>query len=114
MLPGRLAALCATPAAAPRADRAHVAGARARARRDRRHRAAHAGGEALATRLADHLRALLRDVICGHLDVDLVALADEILLRAEHPRTDQVHEGASAKEMFGDACEAEEVLDLFI
>ena len=29
--------------------------------------------------VADHLRALLRDVICGHLDPDLAALADELL-----------------------------------
>ncbi len=29
--------------------------------------------------LGGHLRALLRDVICGHLDRDLVSLADELL-----------------------------------
>ncbi len=42
-----------------------------------------AGGEALATEVADHLRALLRDVICGHLNPDLRALADELLLGPE-------------------------------
>jgi hypothetical protein len=36
-------------------------------------------GVALVRELADHLRALLRDVVCGHLDADLVALADELL-----------------------------------
>jgi hypothetical protein len=39
----------------------------------------HAGGLALAQELAGHLGALLRDVICGHLDQDLVVLADELL-----------------------------------
>jgi hypothetical protein len=33
----------------------------------------------LAAELADHLRALLRDVLCGHLDSDLTAVADEII-----------------------------------
>src|SRR5438093_100553 len=35
---------------------------------------------ALAEELSAHLRALLSDVICGHLDPDLVALADELLM----------------------------------
>jgi hypothetical protein len=34
---------------------------------------------ALANEIEAHLRALLRDVICGHLDGDLVALADGLL-----------------------------------
>ena len=29
--------------------------------------------------LSEHLRAVLRDTLCGHLDVDLCALADELL-----------------------------------
>jgi hypothetical protein len=29
--------------------------------------------------VSDHLRALLRDVICGHLTADLPGLADELL-----------------------------------
>jgi len=80
MLPGRLAALCATAeqrlaltertVAAIALERSVIAGTIVR----------HAGAEALAGDIADHLRALLRDVICGHLDCDLVALADEILL----------------------------------
>ena len=64
-----------------------------------------AGAHALAREIADHLRALLRDVICGHLPSDLVALADEILLSPQE---------ASAEEMLGDSSEAEEVLDLLI
>jgi hypothetical protein len=80
MLPGRLAALCATPerrlaltertVQAIALERSVIAGTAT----------AHAGAGALAEDLADHLRALLRDVICGHLDVDLVGLADELLL----------------------------------
>jgi hypothetical protein len=80
MLPGRLAALCATPerrlaltertVQAIALERSVIAGTAT----------AHAGAGALAEDVADHLRALLRDVICGHLDADLVGLADELLL----------------------------------
>ncbi len=80
MLPGRLAALCATPerrlaltertVQAIALEHAVIAGTAH----------AHAGAAATADLLADHLRALLRDVICGHLDEDLVGLADELLL----------------------------------
>jgi len=41
-----------------------------------------AGADALAEELAGHLRALLRDVLCGHLDSDLRNLADELLAEA--------------------------------
>ena len=37
------------------------------------------GVDALVDELAEHLRAILRDVLCGHLDSDLCALADELL-----------------------------------
>jgi hypothetical protein len=37
------------------------------------------GGLALADELAGHLRAILRDVLCGHLDSDVRRLADELL-----------------------------------
>lgn len=43
------------------------------------------GGEpvdALVDELADNLRAILRDALCGHLDVDLCAVADELLAEA--------------------------------
>ena len=29
--------------------------------------------------MAGHLRALLRDMVCGHLDADVCAVADELL-----------------------------------
>ena len=37
------------------------------------------GLAALVGELAGHLRALLRDVLCGHLDADLRAVADRLL-----------------------------------
>jgi hypothetical protein len=80
LLAGRVAALCATPEeraelahrvlAAIELERAVIAGASAKESTVR------AAGEELAS----HLRALLSDVICGHLDADLAALADELLL----------------------------------
>jgi hypothetical protein len=64
-----------------------------------------AHGRALADEIADNLRALLRDVICGHLSADLATVADEILL-APPP--------ASGEQMLGDMGEAEEILDLLV
>ncbi|MCW3032579.1 MAG: hypothetical protein JWM60_924 [Solirubrobacterales bacterium] len=149
MLAGRLAALCATPerrlvltertVQAIALERAVLAGAAT----------TRAGAAALAGDLADHLRALLRDVICGHLDADLVGLADELLLAEPVVAEEDAHDaaiaddpeppdrfepavpgtvplrisdsrgraaaaGSSDAELFGDAREAEEILDLFI
>jgi hypothetical protein len=79
LLAGRLAAICAT--AEQRAEltermtraialeRSLIAGT---ARKD-------AASQALADDVANHLRSLLRDVICGHLDPDLAVIADELL-----------------------------------
>ena len=39
----------------------------------------------LVDQMERHLRALLRDVICGYLDPDLKGVADDILLRAPEP-----------------------------
>ncbi len=41
--------------------------------------AKNAASQGLAEDLAGHLRSLLRDVICGHLDPDLAVIADELL-----------------------------------
>ena len=140
-LPGRLAALCATPEdrlaltgriiEALELERALVAGTAVR----------HAAAESLAGDVADHLRAILRDVICGHLDTDLVTLADEILLEEqpapEHPVATEppgeilaeMNHSADAElagplraqraselaeQIFGDPGETEQVLDVFI
>jgi hypothetical protein len=40
------------------------------------------GVDALVDELAEHLRALLRDALCGHLDQDLCRVADELLADA--------------------------------
>jgi len=42
--------------------------------------------QVLLAEVTAHLRALLRDVLCGHLDSDLRSVADELL----------AHEGAAA------------------
>ena len=47
------------------------------------HTAAAADVEMVASHLAGHLRAILRDVLCGHLDSDVKRLADELLEPAE-------------------------------
>lgn len=77
-LAGRLAAICAVapdrPALAERVahaislERAVIAGLAP----------AQTGVDALVAELSDHLRALLRDVLCGHLDSDLRSVADEL------------------------------------
>lgn len=83
LLAGRLAALCAMPdkraaltertLRAIALERDAIAGTAVE----------RASGLALARDLSDHLRALLRDVVCGHLPSDLVSLADELLLSGE-------------------------------
>jgi hypothetical protein len=78
-LAGRLAAICARPE-----DRAAVAERIAHAISLERAvigglAPAHPGVDGLVDELAQHLRALLRDVLCGHLDSDLCAVADELL-----------------------------------
>jgi hypothetical protein len=40
------------------------------------------GASALVDELAEHLRAILRDALCGHLDSDLCAVADDLLAEA--------------------------------
>jgi hypothetical protein len=105
LLAGRLAALCATPehraeltervVRAVAVERAVIAGSALE----------RAGGLELARELGDHLRALLRDVICGHLSLDLVGLADELLLEDEE---------VSGEELLGDSGEPEEILDLLV
>ena len=81
-LAGRLAAICAKPedraAAAERIahaislERAVITGIAP----------ADTGVDALVEELSEMLRALLRDVLCGHLEADLCALADELLAPA--------------------------------
>lgn len=75
----RLAAICARPE-----DRGAFAERTARATSLERSviaglAPAEADADALADDLCEHLRALLRDTICGHLAPDLVAVADGLL-----------------------------------
>jgi len=88
-LPGRLAALCAIPeerhalaeriAHAVSIERAVIAGL------------APEGDDidALCGELGGHLRALLRDVLCGHLDSDLREVADHLLRSREEVSVDR-------------------------
>ena len=80
LLSGRVAVLCATPearteltervAATVALERSIIEGASVK----------QATVRAAADELSGHLRALLSDVVCGHLDPDLATLADELLL----------------------------------
>ncbi|HST55687.1 MAG TPA: hypothetical protein VLJ42_07315 [Solirubrobacteraceae bacterium] len=82
LLAERLAALCAASDAraelserimrAQALEQAYIAGTVVE----------HHGDHALMRELAEHLQALLRDVVCGHLDPDLIVLADELLTHA--------------------------------
>ncbi len=81
-LSGRLAAICARPE-----DRASVAERTAHAISLERAvigglAPAHTGVDALVDELTEYLRALLRDVLCGHLDADLCSVADGLLAQA--------------------------------
>ncbi len=40
------------------------------------------GADSLVEELAENLRAILRDALCGHLDADLCAVADQLLAKA--------------------------------
>jgi hypothetical protein len=78
-LAGRLAAICARPE-----DRARVAERTAHAISLERAviaglAPAQDGADTLVEEMAEHLRAILRDVLCGHLAPDLRGLADELL-----------------------------------
>ena len=83
-LAGRIAALCAEPdARAAATERV----ARAISLEQSLIAGVDVGSDAvaLAAEIEDHLRALLRDVICGHLSADLVSLADSLLVDDEEP-----------------------------
>jgi hypothetical protein len=83
LLAGRLAALCAT--AENRATLTERTLSAIALERDVIAGGAHerASGLALTRDISNHLRALLRDVICGHLPSDLASLADELLVSGE-------------------------------
>jgi hypothetical protein len=104
LLAARLSALCATPDL-----RSALVERTLRAMALERHAIAgtavvRSSGLAIARDLSDHLRALLRDVICGHLPSDLVSLADELLLSGED----------LGEEALGDESQAAEVLHIAV
>jgi hypothetical protein len=78
----RLAAICARPE-----DRAALAERTARAAALERsvigglsgHQQDPSRPDAVIDELAENLRAILRDMLCGHLDADLVSVADDLL-----------------------------------
>ena len=105
LLAGRLAALCAPPGRRAQLTERIVEAVALEREVIAGKAADHAGAAALAGEIAEDLRALLRDVICGHLPPDLAALADELLIAPEPE---------SGEEMVGDAAESEEILDLII
>ena len=84
-LGGRLAALCAAPgehgaivsevAQATALERSAVGGLSG----------GPDGTDALVLRMSEYLRALLRDVVCGHLDPDVRSLADRLIAQASAP-----------------------------
>ncbi len=117
LLAERLSALCALPQERPELmrrvaralvlERAAIAGTAAE----------QAGGPTLVRELASHLRALLRDVICGHLEPDLVALAEELLERAEPHESSSpapLEREHSGEEVLGDPGETGEIMDVLI
>ncbi len=85
-LPGRLAAICALPEGRA-ALTERVAHTLALERALMSGLPPEASIEPPAAELAEHLRALLRDALCGHLHGDLHALADRII--GESPATEQ-------------------------
>jgi hypothetical protein len=141
LLPGRLAALCATPERRVELTERTVRALALEREAMMGTAAPHSGAQTLARDLADHLRALLRDVICGHLDPDLVGIADRLLLTAAEPDPAAPSDAAepepaellfahtyveasaaehpaaadvSVEQMLGDPGQAEEILDVFI
>jgi hypothetical protein len=129
----RLAALCATPDEAPELAARVEQGLELE--RVLRGGAAHPGAAAedLAEELGGHLRALLRDMICDHLQEDLIELAERIRseavdLEAEQPHAEEFEQAepkdglparppaaaASLEEIFSHASESGEILDVFV
>ncbi len=133
LLAARLAALCATPE-----QRAVLAERTLKAIALERQAISGAAKERtsainLARELSDHLRALLRDVVCGHLPADLGSLADELLLAGNEegeelgeqqapvaaaadtsePRAGRIV-GSSGEQALGDDAQAAEVLHVAV
>ncbi|HXW57988.1 MAG TPA: hypothetical protein VEJ23_00785 [Solirubrobacteraceae bacterium] len=110
LLAGRIAALCATPE-----QRARLAARMTKALALERSVIAGRLKERTATLtltrdVSDHLRALLRDMICGHLKLDLVGLADELLSAGDRADAGE----GSDEQVLGDAGEPSEVVHVLV
>jgi hypothetical protein len=99
-LAGRLAVICAQPqeraalarrtARAIALERAVITGMAGPDEPDRALYARRSGSvDGLVDELAGHLRAILRDALCGHLATDLVAVANELLAEAADEAGDE-------------------------
>jgi hypothetical protein len=83
LLAGRLAALCATPEQRPELAERTLQAISLERQAIEGTALERTSGLILARELSDHVRALLRDVVCGHLPSELSSLADELLLSGE-------------------------------
>jgi hypothetical protein len=104
LLAGRIAALCATPEQRGALTRRMLEAVALEREVISGKTQEPANALAPARDLSNHLRALLRDVICGHLPVDLVSLADELLLSGEQ----------LGEEVLGDHSQSAEILHVAV
>jgi hypothetical protein len=124
LLAGRLAALCAIPAERPALTRQVLKAIALEREAILGAAVEHASCDALVAELAGHLRAVLRDVVCGHLPPDLVACADTLLAphepthegpikaRRGQRSTPPARRGGSGEEEVGDAVDTREILNV--
>jgi hypothetical protein len=90
LLAGRLAALCAVPEERPALARRMLRAIALECAAITGAAVEHASCDALVAELAGHLRAVLRDVVCGHLPPDLVACADSLLAPRQSTREEPI------------------------
>ncbi len=123
LLAERLAALCAMPPEREALARRVAEGLALERAVIEGTALARTGGETLVRELAGHLRALLRDVICGHLDADLVGVAEHLIEREragegrlERERTAErlIERERSAPEMRRDDAQTGEIVNISI
>ncbi len=86
LLAGRLASLCAVPEERAGLTRRVLRAVALEHEVITGAAVEHASCDALVAELASHLRAVLRDVVCGHLPPDLVGCADSLLSSQEPTR----------------------------
>jgi hypothetical protein len=115
LLAGRLAALCAVPEARAGLTRRVLKAVALEHDAITGAAVEHASCDALVAELAGHLRAVLRDVVCGHLPPDLVRCADALLAPPEPQEPTQqgpikARRGPSRKQVLSDEVQTGEIL----